>query len=427
MSPVCRRVFLSHTSELGLYPADRTFLKAAETAVTRAGHAVSGMEYFGAHDNRPADVCADEVRDSDILVALVGFQYGSLIPDQADVSYTEFEFMVASEHGLNRLVFLLHEATPIPYYLLDHANHERQSLFRRRLCDDEGLVVGTFSTPAELEVLLFQALINLGSSEQGRFDEALDLASALATAHEPGPEAVSGSVAHGLWHESIERLRAVNKGCLPVKPSDVVRYLELMTAGARRTIQVVDFVDMQQWLEDRRLRSYLVTQLSRNRESPPVTVERIRFVKKRDLSNSQRLDILRDFVRLHQEFNAGLLLCPYRDADKISGREELTFFPRTSCILIDAGYPSASYLEVRLNGSGYIRRAQLFLGQTNPMVQACEGDFGRLRSAITIGQLNVAVDIEVRAHRDSPIPVLFPRIPINPDELMGPLGGDSEE
>lgn len=383
------------------------------------------MEYFGARDARPGDLCADEVMESDILVALIGFQYGSLVPDQPDISYTEFEFMVAKKHDLKRLVFLLHEAAPIPYYLLDHANHDRQAMFRRRLCDNEGLVVGTFSTPAELEVLLFQALINLGSSEQGRFDEALDLA--LATADEPGPEAVSGSVAHRLWHESIERLRAVNKGCLPVKPGEVVRYLELMTAGASRTIQVVDFVDMQQWLDDRRLRFYLVTQLSRSRELPHVTVERIRFVKKRDLRNSQRFDILRDFVRLHKEFDADLFLCPSWDTDKISDREELTFFPRTSCILIDAGFPSASCLEVRLNKSGYIRRAQLFLGQTNPMVQACEQDFGKLRNAITMGRLNEAIDIEVKSRRDSPIPVLFPRIPVDPEEFMAPLGGDSEK
>lgn len=65
---VPRRIFLSHTYNLGKHTEPGSFVAAAVEAVLGARHAVTDMAYFAARVTSPAAVCTEMVAQSGVYV-----------------------------------------------------------------------------------------------------------------------------------------------------------------------------------------------------------------------------------------------------------------------------------------------------------------------------------------------------------------------
>ena len=161
------RVFLSHTSELREFPVGRSYVAAAERAISAAGHVIVDMADFAAADQTPAQVCAEQVRGCEVYVGVLGTRYGSPVRDKPEVSYTELEFDTATEAGLDRLMFLLDGdagQAGIPRSVLSDQEYGfRQDAFRRRV-QDSGLTTRSFAHPAELGQLVERSLRELADT-----------------------------------------------------------------------------------------------------------------------------------------------------------------------------------------------------------------------------------------------------------------------
>jgi WD40 repeat protein len=164
-------VFISHTSDLADYPPGLSFVQAAQDAVLKAGLRPVDMAQFAAREDTPAAYCERRVRECAIYLAVVGFRYGSRVPDRADgVSYTELEFLTATRVGAPRLVFLLDERAALPSSLVDR---DRSAIdgFRSRLLG-AGLIVKMFTSPVDLGEAVLHALYEQLLAQAGRGDGA---------------------------------------------------------------------------------------------------------------------------------------------------------------------------------------------------------------------------------------------------------------
>jgi hypothetical protein len=163
------RIFLSHTSELREFPQGGSYIDLVERAVSAAGHAIVDMADFPAIDAAPAAVCQQRVRECDVLLGIYGLRYGSPVRDQPEVSYTELEFLTATDVGLPRLIFVVdadsEELGLPPRALIDPDYGDRQGAFMQRV-KDSGLLLQVFRNPEDLRTQVVRSLRQLSASTQ---------------------------------------------------------------------------------------------------------------------------------------------------------------------------------------------------------------------------------------------------------------------
>jgi hypothetical protein len=148
--------FVSHTAEMMTFPAGRSYIRAAIDAVLRAGFHPVQMGTFTANPLPPADYCRARIQDCDVFVGVIGFRYGSLVPELQETSYVDLEFREATRAGIPRLIFLLDDEAPIIRSMVD-VDSRRIEEFRERLLAAR-TVVYTFRTPGDLGEAVIQAL-----------------------------------------------------------------------------------------------------------------------------------------------------------------------------------------------------------------------------------------------------------------------------
>ncbi len=132
--------------------------KAALESIERLQHQHESMEFFGAREKRPIETCLDEIRSSDVLVVIVGYRYGSLVPDM-EISYTEAEYSEGFQLGKPCLVYVRGDDVPIP------ARHMEQDPEKLRLLkkfkDSLALrhTLAEFQSPEDLSRLVEQDIL----------------------------------------------------------------------------------------------------------------------------------------------------------------------------------------------------------------------------------------------------------------------------
>ncbi|TWT93262.1 DUF4062 domain-containing protein [Stieleria varia] len=123
--------------------------KAVCDALRQGGFLDIAMEYMGARDERPQNVCLRMIaEESDYFVGIYAHRYG-YVPDDSGVSITEAEYHAAGNSDLKRLVYVVDQKTPwIPEYIDSGKHAEKLAQFKGLL--GKRHVWKTFTSPDNL-------------------------------------------------------------------------------------------------------------------------------------------------------------------------------------------------------------------------------------------------------------------------------------
>ena len=134
------------------------------------------MEFFGARPGVPIETCLAEVRQSDILVVIVGHRYGSLVRS-VGISFSEAEYEEGFRLGKPCLVYMLDENVPVLPKNIERDPDKLRLLERWKDLLRERHTIATYANTHDLAVRvaadLGRTIQALGESEQSRLVEGL--------------------------------------------------------------------------------------------------------------------------------------------------------------------------------------------------------------------------------------------------------------
>jgi hypothetical protein len=170
-------------------------------------------------------------------------------------------------------------------------------------------------------------------------DDRLDVGEAPAATAAPPPALANepglSPLAPLLWTKAEQdhqrRLAAIRGGIFSVSnQEEVLDLLLTLTRAAEQTLHAVDQTGLERWFGNARLQYYLEAQLQRAR-ADKICVERLRFIRRGQLDDPRERSLLREFIRLHDQAGATLLLCPAEAAHEL----RTSFDSRMFMALID--------------------------------------------------------------------------------------------
>ena len=202
-----------------------------------------------------------------------------------------------------------------------------------------------------------------------------------------------------LWTKAEQdhqrRLAAIRGGIFSVSnQEEVLELLLTITQVAQHSLHAVDQTDLERWFGNARLQYYLDAQLDRAR-ADKISVERLRFVRRGQLDDVRQRSLLREFIRLHDEAGATLLLCPTEAAHEL----RTGFDSRMFMVLVDIETTPAC-LTAQLGELGYIERSLVYLRELDP-VRAHYADLLRIKEHVRLGHYNESIR-ELLARHDDP-------------------------
>ncbi len=204
-----------------------------------------------------------------------------------------------------------------------------------------------------------------------------------------------------LWTKAEQdhhrRLAAIRSGIFSVSnQEEALELLLTITRVARHSLHAVDQTDLERWFGNPRLQYYLDAQLERSR-ADRLQVQRLRFIRHGQLGDPRQRSLLREFMRLHDEAGATLLLCPEEAANEL----RTGFDSRMFMVLVDID-DSPACLTGWLGEEGYIERSLVYLRELDP-VRSHYADMQRVTEHLSVNHYDDSIRGLLASHDDPPL------------------------